>query len=75
MRAPVATIELMYEMATANFSLKANVESTDVALNMLAQATRYVEAQFRAEQIVKVQQQLSEQAEAMRIAASLRKGS
>jgi hypothetical protein len=74
-RVPVATLELTYVMATGAFTIKGDAESTDVFLNMLAQATRHIEARFRAEQVGMVSQQLAEQAHAAAIAARLRKGS
>ncbi len=45
------TLTLEYEMATGKLSIGGEMGNLDVALNILAQATRYLEAQQRFHQM------------------------
>lgn len=45
-----AVLTLEYELATGKLSLAGELGNLDVALNMLSQATRYLEAQYRSHQ-------------------------
>lgn len=58
-------LTLEYEMATGKLAVGGEMGNLDVALNVLAQATRYLEMQYRATQMRMIQ---AEQAQAERLA-------
>lgn len=46
-----AVLTLEYEMATGKLDIGGELGNLDLALNILAQATRYLESQYRAHQM------------------------
>ena len=65
---------LDYDPATGVMNLGGNVQNLDVILNMLAQATRFVDVQYRINAAVQAQEELKKrQAEFARVQSLLRK--
>lgn len=60
-----AVLTLEYELATGKLAVGGEMGNLDLALNILGQATRYLEAQYRAHQ---QRVFLAEQAQAERLA-------
>jgi hypothetical protein len=60
-----ATLTLEYELATTKLTIAGDLGNIDLALNILAQATRYLENQYRNHQNRLF---LAEQAQAERLA-------
>lgn len=65
---------LTYDRARDHLEIGGKCNSLDLMLDMLARATRTLEAQLRAENAIKLQQQMREIARGQEIAASLRRG-
>lgn len=60
-----ATLTLEYELQTGKLAVGGEMGNLDLALNILAQATRYLEMQYRGHQMRLIQ---AEQAQAERLA-------
>lgn len=60
-----ATLTLEYELQTGKLAVGGDLGNLDLALNILAQATRYLEMQYRAAQMRMIQAQ---EAQAERLA-------
>lgn len=65
---------LTYDRARDHLEIGGKVNSLDLMLDMLARATRTIESQLRAENAVKLQQQLVQARREQEIADSLRRG-
>ena len=53
-----AVLTLEYELATGKLALGGELANLDLALNMLAQATRYIESQYRNQQLMLFQAEI-----------------
>jgi hypothetical protein len=69
----VATLTIVMTLLNGVAKINFVGPNVDTALNMLAQATRYMDARWRAEQIGALRAQVQEQEVNARIAQSLRK--
>lgn len=65
---------LTYDRARDHLEINGKVNSTNLMLDMLARATRVIEAQLRAEHAIALQQQMRQAAQDQRIADELRRG-
>lgn len=55
-----AVLTLEYELATGKLAVGGEMGNLDLALNILAQATRYLESQYRAAQMRMIQAQMAQ---------------
>jgi hypothetical protein len=73
-RTPLDTLVLTYDRARDHLEVGGKCNSFDLMLDILARATRTIEAQLRAQRAVELQQQLAQAARDRAIADSIRNG-
>jgi len=71
---PLDTLVLTYDRARDHLEIGGKCNSIDLMLDMLARATRVLEAQQRAQNAIALQQQMAARAREIHIAESLRTG-
>lgn len=70
----VDTVLLTYDRATDRLGIAGHCNSLDLMLDILARATRTVKNKWKTERTLELREQLRQQADAQRIADSLRNG-
>ena len=68
------TLTLHFDRTTHRLHLSGEVHNVDVALAMLAQATREYERQLRAQHAIQLQAELAQAARDQQIADAMRRG-
>lgn len=65
---------LTYDRARDHLEIGGKVNSTHLMLDMLARATRVIEAQLRGEQAIQLQQHMQQMVRDQQVADALRRG-
>lgn len=65
---------LTYDRARDHLEISGKVNSTHLMLDMLARATRVIEAQLRGEQAIQLQQHMQQMVRDQQVADALRRG-
>ena len=71
---PLDTVTLTYDRATDHMDVGGTFNSLDLALDMLARATRALEAKMRIAQAVELRATLADQARTQAILDSVKRG-